>query len=143
MRHFLVLVPLSLIATPAIAQVAPPPPPLMPPPAAMADPMVVDRMGDAAEAVSQALLHLPVGEVRAAIQGREPTPSDRSKTLGREAGVNERDVHAQIEAAKPMIEHGAKAVARALPVIMRSLAQVQGSIDRALANMPDPNYPNR
>lgn len=141
MRIVLVLLPLSLFATPALAQSAYPPP-LMPPPP-IARPADIDRVSNAAEAVSEALLHMPIGEVRAAIQGREPTAADRRKTLGREAGVTDRDVRAQIEAAKPMIQHGVEAATRALPRIMQSLADVQGTVDRALANLPDPNYPRR
>lgn len=142
MRNFLVLVPLSLLGTPALAQNLPPPY-YMPAPPVLADPAAVDRMGNAAEAVSRALLNVPIGEVRAAVQGREPTSRDRHDTLGRETGVTERDLHVQFEAAKPMIQHGAQAMARALPQIMRSLADVQSTIDRTMANLPDPNYPRR
>lgn len=141
MRNFLVLIPLSLLASPALGQNLPPPP-LMPPPQ-IADPVTIDRVSQAAEAVSEALLHAPVGEVRAAIKGRQPSAADRRDTLGREAGVSDREVRAQLEAAKPMIAHGAQALARALPQIMRSLADVKSSIDRAMANLPDPNYPRR
>ena len=140
MRTALVLVPLLVFATPAVAQ---PVPPQMALPPELTAPGTIDRMSNAAEAVSKALLNVPVGEFRAAIKGHDPTPRDRQETLGRETGLTDRDIHAQFEAAKPMIQHGAKAMSKALPVIMRTLADLQGTIDRATANLPDPNYPRR
>jgi hypothetical protein len=43
----------------------------------------------------------------------------------------------------PQIQRSVRAVNRSLPEIMRSVADAQKSIDRALANMPDPDYPRR
>jgi hypothetical protein len=36
-----------------------------------------------------------------------------------------------------------QAVNRALPEVMRSLGDVQQSLERAVANLPDPTYPQR
>jgi hypothetical protein len=36
-----------------------------------------------------------------------------------------------------------QAVNRALPALMQSLEQAQQSIERAVANLPDPSYPRR
>jgi hypothetical protein len=36
-----------------------------------------------------------------------------------------------------------KALSDALPAMMQGLAQAQKALERAAANMPDPNYPKR
>ena len=41
------------------------------------------------------------------------------------------------------MQRGMQAVNRALPEINRSLRDAQESIERAIANMPDPTYPRR
>ena len=41
------------------------------------------------------------------------------------------------------IEQSVDAINRALPEITRDLQRAQQSIQRALSNMPDPNYPRR
>jgi hypothetical protein len=42
-----------------------------------------------------------------------------------------------------MVQQSMKAMAEALPQMMQGLRQAQEAIDRAAANMPDPNYPRR
>jgi hypothetical protein len=147
MRIAIVLVPLSLFAAPALAQSAPPMPVVAPPqmqvPPEIADPAAIDRMTNVLEVLSKSLLDVPIGEVRAAAEGRPPSVADRHETLGRATGLNEGKLRAKIEAARPMVQHGAEAMARALPRILQSVAEVRGSVDRAIANLPDPNYPRR
>jgi len=41
------------------------------------------------------------------------------------------------------MEQGIKAVNQALPEVTEDLQRAQTAIERALANMPDPNYPRR
>jgi hypothetical protein len=141
MRIGLFLVPLALCAAPALAQPAPPPPPAVPP--LLADPATVDRLTNVMQALSQSFLDLPVGNVRAAIEGRPPTAADRHRTVGTETGLNARQLNRQIAAAKPQIEQGIRAVNQALPEITRDLEQAQKSVERAISNLPDPNYPRR
>jgi hypothetical protein len=42
-----------------------------------------------------------------------------------------------------MMRQSMKAMADALPDMMQGLHQAKKSLDRAIANMPDPNYPKR
>ena len=42
---------------------------------------MADRLDRALQALSKALLDLPVGEVEAAIEGREPTAAERKLTV--------------------------------------------------------------
>lgn len=141
MRTSLVLLPLSLCAAPALAQAAPPPAVQLPP--ELADPATVDRVTDAMQALSQAFLQLPVGNVQAALEGRPATAADRRRTVGTETGLNPRELQQRIADAKPKIEQSVRAVNQALPEITRNLVEAQRSIERALSNMPDPNYPRR
>ena len=141
MRTTLALVPLALCAAPAVAQPAPPPIAQLPP--ELADSATVDRVTDAMQALSQAFLQLPVGNVQAALEGRPPTPADRVRTVGSETGLNPGELQQRIAEAKPKIQQSVRAVNQALPEITRSLVEVQRSVERALSNLPDPNYPRR
>ena len=110
MRIGLTLVPLALCAAPALAQPLPPPPAPPPLPQVLADPAMVDRMATIMQSLSQSLLDLPVGNVRAAIEGRPPTAADRHRTVGSETGLSARELNRRIAAAKPQIEQSIRAM---------------------------------
>jgi hypothetical protein len=94
-------------------------------------------------AMSKAFLNLPVGEVEAAVEGRQPTASDKRRTLRNETGMSERDVRDQIDAARPAMQAGMKAFAAAIPAMMKGLSDAQREMERATANLPRPDYPKR
>jgi len=145
MRKFLFLLP-AFIPAPALAQQA----------AVahtqqtervLADPTTIDRMTRTMQSLSKAFLDMPVGEVQAAVEGREATPREKKLTV-RDLGQRDdkqfdRHVHEQIANARPVIEHGMKAMAQALPAITRAMDEAGRAIERAAANMPDPTYPKR
>lgn len=136
MRMKLIIAPLLLCATPSFAQTPPP---------QIADPAVADRVANAAQAVSDALLNIPVGDLKAAAEGRRATPDEKRMTVRDIARHDDPDfdrkLHRQIAQARPMVRQGIKAVNESLPEVMQSLEQAQRSIERALANLPDPTYP--
>lgn len=109
----------------------------------VADPALGGKLARIMEAMSKSLLDLPVGNIEAAAEGRKPTAADRRRTVRSETGISERELHARIAAAQPMLQQSLKAVTDALPSMMHGLAQAQQSIERAAANMPDPTYPKR
>ena len=81
MRAFRLMIPLLLVASPAVAR--PPadkPDPIVIPPA-LTDPATADKLGAMAQGLSKAVLDLPVGEVEAAVEGRPVTPADRKLTV--------------------------------------------------------------
>ena len=138
MRIALALLPLTMVAAPAVAA---PTPPAVPP--QLYDPATLDRLTDAMQALSQAMLNMPVGEIQAAVEGRPVTPADRNRTLRDiEPGID-RDVAAQLAQAKPRIQASMKALSDAMPAMMKSLKDAKKALDRAEANMPDPTYPKR
>ncbi len=137
MRTHLALIPLLAIAGPAMAA----PPQQLPP--QLTDPATVDRLANVMQALSKAFLDMPVGQVQAAVEGRPATPADKQRRMRDiEPGID-REVQMQIARSKPMIEGSMKAMAEAMPAVMKSLAEVKQSLDRAAANMPDPTYPKR
>ena len=142
MRKSLLISPLLMLASPALAQ---PTGPQLPP--ELTDPATVRQLSTAAQAVSEAMLDINVGEVRAAIEGREPTLTERHQTLRdlarRKDPDFDRHVHQQIAAVGPKIEQSVAAMNRALPAVMQAIDQAQHAVDRAIANMPDPTYPRR
>jgi len=142
MRTALALLPLLMAAAP-VAAAAPQQQPQPQVPPQLSDPAMVDRLSGTMQAMSRAFLDLPVGEIEAAVEGRPPTPADRNRTLRSENPNLDREVQAQIAQARPMIRQSMKAISDALPAVMKSLHEARESIERAAANMPDPNYPKR
>lgn len=146
MRHYLFAVPLALLAAPVAAQPAPQPGQIHIP-SELTDPAMADKLANMLQALSKAFLELPVGEVQAAVEGREPTRAEKGLTvrdLGRRDDPNfDRNLERQIAQSKPVIEHGMKAFAQALPAMTKALSEVARQMERATANMPRPDYPTR
>ena len=141
MRTTLILLPLLLAATPALAQ----PVPQLPP--QLTDPATTRAMTDAMQGVTQALLDMRIGEIKAAMQGREATPAEKRMTVRDVARRDDPDFdrHLQQKIANvgPKMQRSMDAVNRAMPAIMQSLDQAQQAVERAVANLPDPTYPRR
>ena len=142
MRKILFLAPLLLLsASPAFAQDAPQLPPVL------SDPATIQRVTTEVQALSRALMNVRVGEVQAALQGREASPRERNMTVGDRASQKDPDfdrhLQQQVAIMGPQLQRSVAAVNRALPVMLHALDDVQQSLDRALANMPDPTYPKR
>ena len=142
MRAALGLVPLMMVAAP-VGAAAPQPQPQPQVPPQLSDPALADRLTTVMQAMSKALFDMPVGELQAATEGRQPTPADRARTVRDIEPGFDRDVQAHIAQARPMIRQSMKAISDAMPAVMKSLHDAQESIERAAANMPDPNYPKR
>jgi len=143
MRLLLIALPLTLIATPAMAQPARAPEL----PRELTDPAMADKLGKMAGALSRALLDLNVGEIEAAVEGRPVTQADRRRTVRDMAARGdpniERNIERQAATSGAAIQAGAKAIADALPAIMGAIDRATADIDRATANMPQPGYPKR
>jgi hypothetical protein len=155
MRTHLMLLPLVLCASPALAQAPAPAAPQATAPAqvppevqrALNDPAMADRLANAMQVLSRAFLDLPVGEIQAAMEGRKPTAAERKLTVrqvGRRDNRNfDRDFQQQIANAKPTIEAGMKALSQALPAMLQGMQQAAEAIERASTNLPSPTYPKQ
>ncbi|HET9336928.1 MAG TPA: hypothetical protein VFO12_11055 [Sphingomicrobium sp.] len=141
MRALLIALPLMLAATPAMA--APQEVPQVPP--ELSDPAMADKLGKMMGALTRALMDMPVGELEAAAQGREPTQADKAKKVRDHIGGPdaERAVEAQVAASGRQMQVMTKALIASLPTIMKSLEGVEKELERATANLPDPTYPRR
>jgi hypothetical protein len=141
MRKSLIILPLLLAATPAVAQ----PVPQLPP--ELTDPATAQKLTNAMQELSRALLDVRVGEVRAALEGRPASPAERAMTvrdMARRDDPNfERKLDQQMATVGPKMQQSMRAINQALPAVMQSLAQAQQALERAVANMPDPTYPRR
>ena len=141
MRKSLFLLPLLLASSPVFAQSAPQIPPQL------TDPATAQKLTDAMQSMSSALLNMRIGEVRAALEGRPPAPGERNLTVGdlarRDDPDFDRRLHDQIAGVGPTMQRSVEALNRALPEITRDLKDARKSLKRAIANMPDPNYPKR
>ena len=141
MRAAFLILPILLAAAPASA--APRPAPQLPP--ALSDPALADQLGRVAGVLTRSLMNLPVGEMEAAIEGRPVTPADRARTVRDSVGDPDLDRRVAAEAAQSgrTMQAAGKAMMSSLPAIMGAIGQAQDAIERAVANMPNPNYPRR
>jgi hypothetical protein len=141
MRKYLIILPLLLAATPAVAQ----PMPQLPP--ELTDPATAQKLTNAMQELSRALLDVRVGGVRAALEGRSASPAERAMTvrdMARRDDPNfERKLDQQMAGVGPAMQQSMKALNQALPAMAQGLAQAQQALERAMANMPDPTYPRR
>ena len=115
MRIALALVPLSLVAAPACAQ----PAPAEQQQVLQLQPDTAERITDALHSVSKAMDDLSNDPAKAA------------------------EIQQRIAEARPQIDRSIKAINQALPEITADLRRAQQALKRAIANMPDPNYPKR
>ena len=126
---------------------AQPPEPTTRIPPELSDPRTAERLANAMQALSQAFLNLPVGEVQAAVEGRQPTPSEKHMTvrdLGRRDDPDfDRHFKQHMAQVGPAIEHGMKTLNTALPAMDKALRDAEEALDRVTANIPDPTYPKR
>jgi len=145
MRVLWIALPLMMAATPAQAQAAPAPrkAPTLPP--ELSDPAMADKLGKMMGTLTRALMDLPVGELEAAAQGREPTTADRSKRVRDQIGGPhaEREVEARVAASGRTMQAATKALVESLPSLMSALDDMESRLERATANLPDPTYPKR
>lgn len=142
MRKILFAMPLLLCANPALAQEAPP---RLPP--ELTDPATVHKLAGTMQALSQALLNVKVGEIRAGLEGRDATPEERNLTvrdIARRKDPNfDRHFQERVASVGPELERSMIAMQRSLPSMMRDLKNAQKSLERAVADLPDPTYPER
>jgi hypothetical protein len=143
MRSLLFALPMLLAAAPLAAQAAPPAAERQIPPE-LSDPAMADKLGRMLGPLAKALMDMPIGELEAAIAGREPTPADKSKRLRDELGPEgQKDLEASLANAGPQLRAMQKALVASLPSILKSLEGVERELERATANLPDPTYPRR
>lgn len=151
MPKTLILLPLLLCASPALAQAGagadPAEPRVLRVTHDLTDPAAMEHLAMKLEALSEALLNVPVGDVKAAVEGHPASAAERSMTVGdmirRHDPDFDRKVARQMAETGPRIRQSMKAVHEALPAIMHAINEAQQAVDRATANMPDPSYPKR
>ncbi|MCL6742049.1 hypothetical protein LZ518_13010 [Sphingomonas sp. RB56-2] len=140
MRTIWIALPLMLAATPAAAA-----PKDIQVPREFSDPAMADKLGKMAGILTRALMDMPVGEVEAAVQGREPTTADRAKRVRDEIGgpQAERQVEAQVAQSGRQMQAVGQALVESLPSLMSALGDLESRMERVTANIPDPTYPKR
>jgi hypothetical protein len=146
MRCLFVSAMVLFAAMPAAGNAAPAPRPVSDIERTLKDPATAQRIDRAMESMTDALLDMKVGPLKAAAEGREPTADERGLTvreMERRSGRDPEAVRRQIREAGPAIARGMNALADALPKMTRALDDARRTIERAAANMPDPTYPKR
>ena len=113
---------------------------------ALRDPATAERIDRSLSALTDALLDLKVGGVKAALEGRKAEPSEQALTirdLERQEGRDPEAIRRHVREAGPALAKGMNALAEAIPAMTRAMGDIEKAIERAAANMPDPNYPKR
>jgi hypothetical protein len=140
MRALLIALPLILAPVPAVA--APTETQQIPP--ELSDPAMADKLTRMLGPLMKAMMDMPIGELEAAVQGREPTAADKAKRVRDQIGPEgQRDLEATIAKAGPQMQAMQKALVASLPALMGALGNVEKELERATANLPDPTYPKR
>ena len=141
MRPFLIALPLALAATPAVAA----PEADRQIPSEISDPAMADKLSNMLGPLMRAMMDMPLGEMEAAIAGREPTPADKSRRVRDAVGGPdaERKLQADLAAAGPQMRAMQKALVASLPALMGALSGMEKELEKATANLPDPTYPKR
>ena len=141
MRSVLTALPVLSAAAPLSAQPAPQLPP------ELTDPATAQRLAGAVQAVSNAFLNMRVGDIHAAMEGRPPSPAERNMTVRdmarRDDPDFDRHMQQRMAAIGPTMQRGMVELNRTLPLVMHDLEDAKRSLDRALSNLPDPDYPRR
>jgi len=140
MRHFPLAIALACLASPAAA--APAPEDVRIPPE-LTDPKLAERLSKMSDAMTKALMDLPVGEIEAAAEGRPATDADRRRTVRDLTGPSAPDLERKIAESGPRIRAAMKAFSDALPEMTEALSKAADAMERATANMPQPGYPRR
>ena len=147
MRTSLLILASALVASPALAQQTAPAAEEIQIPPELTDPQMAGRLADMMQVLSKALLNMPVGEIQAAAEGREATAQEKNVTvreLGRKDDPNfERNFDRQIAQSRPVMQAAMRALASALPAMMKGMAEARDELERATANIPRPDYPKR
>jgi hypothetical protein len=148
MRITLPALSLLLAAAPAIAApapAAPEPPAAAQIPPELSDPAIADKLTRMSGVLVKSLMDMPIGEVEAAMAGRTPTEADKRKRVRDEIGgpAAERELAAKVAASGPQMRAMQKALVSSLPAIMGAFQGVEKELERAVANIPDPTYPQR
>jgi len=140
MRALLLALPLALMPMPVAAA---PANHHLPP--ELSDPAMADKLGRMMGSLTKALMEMPIGELEASVQGREPTAADKNKRVRDAIGGPgaEKQVEAEVAASGRQMQAMTKALVASLPTIMASLEGVERELERATANLPDPTYPKR
>jgi hypothetical protein len=145
MRSLLFALPLALLPVPAVAAPADPLPAQPRIPQELSDPAMADKLGKMMGGLTRALMDLPIGELQASVEGREPTEADRTRRVRDQIGGPDaaRQVEAQVAASGRQVQAMSKALFASLPALMGVLGQMEKDLERATANLPDPTYPRR
>ena len=147
MRAFYALLPLAVMAAPALAAPADEEVRI---PAELTDPAMAATLGKMLGGLTKAMMNMPIGEMQAAVEGRKPNAADKTRTLRDVAGGDpdlDRKVEAQVAQALPRMQAGLEAMSKGLPAMAKAVEEaaeaMEGSLDRATANIPQPGYPKQ
>lgn len=150
MRALLFALPLALAPVPAMAAPSDSRPaqqqtaqPQLP--AELGDPATADKLTKMLGPLTRVMMDMPVGELEAIAEGREPTAADKTRRVRDSIGGPEaqKEFEADVAAAGPQMRAMQKALVAALPAILSALGPLQKELERATANLPDPTYPKR
>jgi len=138
------------VAQPSRADVAPPPP-IDPRDEAILravpGPQELERVGDVTAATVDAILDVPIGPLREAIEGRRLSRREREETLGDHARKDDpyfrERMRDQITIASAAVGVLAEQMAVMTPVLRQTLEDAQRRVEEAARGVPPREYDRR
>ena len=116
-------------------------------PGELADPQLPARIARMGQALGKAMLDMPIGEIEAAAEGREPTTADKRRTVGSASRAQDpnfdRNFERELATSGPMLEAATRALVASLPAMMQGLEQAWRALEAAAENLPPPPAPTR
>lgn len=139
MRAHLLAVPLMLASAPAAAA----PDKAVALPQELSDPAMAEKMAKILGTLTRTVMEMPVGELEAAIEGREATPADRTRRVRDQVGGRAVEIEVEDVAANAgrQMQTLSKALIAAFPSMLASLKELERELERTTSNLPDPIYP--
>jgi len=111
------------------------------------DPRELKELGETATRAVDALMNVPIGPLREAVEGRKLSPKERQETLGDHARkddpyIRER-MRDQMGVATVTLGVLAEQMAVMTPVLRRTLEEAQRRVEEAARGTPPRNYDRR
>ena len=142
MRFFIALIAAAMPAV-AVAQAAPRPADPAPAEVAemqrqIADPATGAALSRVTGALTRARMHLPVGEMEPAMDGRAATAADKKRTVRDSIGGPEEAarVEREVAASGAQVQVMQKALVAALPGMIAAAGEMEKAMDEARASLP-------
>ncbi|WP_265569931.1 hypothetical protein [Sphingomicrobium nitratireducens] len=98
----------------------------------LADPALPDRMAAMTLVLAKMLETMPVGEIEAAIEGREPTPEERAERLEVDGPAMADEMRTALADNQDTLRASARGLALAMPHLLAAIDEMRAAVEPTL-----------